>query len=479
MDKKPIMASVAIILSACANNATSPSMLDHVVVPKNWSSQSKQRAESELSVDQSLSGWLAMFDDPQLNALVNQALQDNPQLKAQQATLAIAEQKAIIAGVTRYPELNLSQGNSRKKLVNETSIQYQNSASINLQLSYELDLWGKLSAEQNQASLQYLAAKNSYRQQQLQLVTDICLSWFNVIEAQQLLSLYQARADNLANNLSMMQSSYRLGLKQALDVYLAQNNVSSALARVAEQQQLLVTRKRTLELLLGEYPLGTISSKSSLPVVTDDLPAGVPAQLLTRRADILASWYQLLAADAGVAIAHKQRFPRFALTTTAGDSSDELSHLLDGGALAWSVIGNITMPLFNGGRLAALEQQAKLALQEKEHQYLDKVYRAFADVENAINNQDALSEQFSHLLQAQENATQAEKLSFDQYQRGLVGYTTVLESQRRAFDAQTSVIQVKNKLLGNRISLHLALGDLPSAETEQQTQSEDSPSFSF
>lgn len=256
----------------------------------------------------------------------------------------------------------------------------------------------------------------------------------------------------------MIQSSYQLGLNDALDVYLTKNNVNQELARVAQQEQTVKLQSRTLELLLGDYPYAQKIAEQNLPFIDSDIELGLPAQLLARRSDIQASWFELMALDAGLAVAHKQRFPSFNLNASVSDNGTELSDLLDGGSLAWSLIGNITTPLFNAGRLESLEQQAKLTVQQKEQQYLQQVYQAFADVENSISERESLTKRYVYYGKAQENALAAEKLSFDQYLRGLVTYTTVLESQRRSFDAQTTVIQLTNQLLQNRIEIYSALG---------------------
>lgn len=125
--------------------------------------------------------------------------------------------------------------------------------------------------------------------------------------------------------------------------------------------------------------------------------------------------------------------------------------------------------MFDGGRLASLEEQARLAVQQQEQYYLNDLYQAFADVENYIANSKALKERYQHLTLAGQNALTAEKLSFDQYMRGLVSYTTVLESQRRAFDAQNSLIQLTNQMLQNRISLFVSLGGSPLSSSKDDS----------
>ena len=209
---------------------------------------------------------------------------------------------------------------------------------------------------------------------------------------------------------------------------------------------------------MAEYPDGAIETGDNLPMLTEPIPAGLPSELVSRRPDLQQAWYSLLAADVGLAIAHKQRFPRISLAASASDASNELSQLLDGSPPAWSLLGNLSQPIFNAGRLKAEEERARSQVVQAEKQYLELLYQAFSEVENTISRQTALREQYQATLEAEKHATSAFELAFEQYQRGLVTYTTVLESQRRAFDAQSSVIELRNQLLQNRINLYLALG---------------------
>ncbi|MGB1305571.1 TolC family protein, partial [Pseudoalteromonas marina] len=215
---------------------------------------------------------------------------------------------------------------------------------------------------------------------------------------------------------------------------------------------------RLLERLLGEYPKGAISASNDLPVINTEIPLGIPSELITRKPALLASWYELLATDASLAYAHKQRFPSLNLTASLSDSTDRVSDLFSPSSLAWSLLGSISAPIFEGERLQANEEIARLNTQKQEQQYLQTLYDAFGDVENAISQQQSLKAQYTSTLEAQKNALAAEQLSFEQYQSGLVTYTTVLDAQDRSFDAQSSLIQIKNQLIANRINLHVALG---------------------
>jgi multidrug efflux system outer membrane protein len=185
---------------------------------------------------------------------------------------------------------------------------------------------------------------------------------------------------------------------------------------------------------------------------------GMPAALLKRRADIQTAWLNLLAADADLAVAHKNRFPSLDLTGSVRDAASGLSRLVDGGNLAFSAAASLFQPLFQGGRLQSLEEQARVFVAQAEQRYLEVVFAAFAEVENELSRAVSLQDRYNAFLQAEANADAAMTLAFDQYQRGLVNFTTALESQRRAFDAQTTVVQLRNQLLQSRVALLLALG---------------------
>jgi outer membrane protein TolC len=170
-----------------------------------------------------------------------------------------------------------------------------------------------------------------------------------------------------------------------------------------------------------------------------------------------AKWLSLLATDAGLAYAHKQRFPSLSLTASLGSSSEELSELMSNG-IGWSLLGNITTPLFYAGELKANQEKARLATLQSEQAYLSALNSTFAQIENGLSKNRSLSLSFAANQASNINATLAEELSFEQYLKGLVSYTTVLEAQTRAFNAKSSMIQSKYQLIENRLQLHVALG---------------------
>ncbi len=455
----PLLSSL--FLLACSNTSQVDEKLKDLALPQNW-----QDSKHALAVKHN---WLSELDNLQVHQLVKKALATNHQFAMQAYSLEIAEQQVIISGSQLWPELDLAFRSGRNK--DNQSDSYSNSNSVNLNLSYEVDIWGKLSDADRRTNYNYLAQKATFEQYQQQLVVNVLTTWFRVIEAEKLLTLYRSRVENSQQNLAIIEAGYNSGLTAALDVYLTRNDLNNELTRVSEQETEKTKLIRQLERLIGEYPKGELLVNANLPLLTTDIPVGLPSELISRKPELKASWYQLLSQDAGLAYAHKQRFPSIVLSGSVGDSTADIGDLLSGSSLAWSLLGSISAPIFNAGRLKANEEKARIELKQGEQLYLDTLYNAFSDVENAITTEKNLKNSYDTMLAAQENAKIAATLSFEQYQSGLVSYTTVLDAQNRSFEAQSTLIKIKNQLIANRINLHLSLGGdftTPSLENKAQ-----------
>ena len=443
--------SAALLLAGCAVSAISPGVTERDL-PESWS--------GVVEYDAVRDGWLAELGDTELNDLVTVAMQQNYRLAQLAADVEAAKQAVIISGAARYPELSLALDASRRRTKNNQlgGTRTASNFELGMDLSWEIDVWGKLRDVERQASLKLLAAQARYTDARHKLAAGVARAWFNAVGANQLLALFRERLANLEVDLEIIERAYNQGLNSALDVYLARTNVDHERARVTQQAQLLVEDRVALQLLQGDFPDAGLEISQSLPVIDAPIPTGLPSELISRRPDLQQAWMNLLASDAAVAITHKQRFPRIALVATGNDISDEFGNLLNGSALVWSVLSNLTQPVFNKGRLKAQEEQARARVAQAENQYLERLYQAFSDVENAISRNRSLQARYQVTLASEKNAVAGLNLAFEQYQRGLVTYTTVLEAQRRAFDIQSGIINLRNQLLQNRIGLYLSLG---------------------
>jgi len=437
-------------LSACSQTAIAPET-ENPSIPADW-----VRGSEQGTVDLN---WLDDFSDSALTALVAEAVNSNYLINQERARLYQAEQTVIITRANRFPTLNVSFNASRRFSQLAAGINaLPESFSLSTDARWEVDLWGRLSKQQQSAQLALEAQRARVESAERSLAASTTTAYFNVAEAKQLLEVAERRLEIARESRDIVASGYRQGLNDALDLYLARNQAEREEASYAQQQQSYVEMVTALQLSLARYPDGRMTVDVELPVVNTPIPTGMPSELLTRRADVQESWLNLLAADADLAAAHKARFPSLSLVGNYGQTTRAFSTLLERENRVWSLASGIAQPIFDAGRLEALEEQARGRVQLAEQQYLDLLYRAFADVENAISRSNSLQQRYDSFLNAETNSRAALELALEQYQRGLVSYTTVLESQRQAFDAEATVVQLRNQLLQNRINLFLSLG---------------------
>ena len=416
--------------------------------------------------------WLSQFNSEELNALVASALRDNYSLQQSRAQVREAAYGVRVAGAALWPALSFGANGRRNRTVSDAvfSSNTTDTYALALNLNWQLDFWGALRDSQRAAQLGFASELANYVDAEQSLASQVASRYFAAVEAAQLEAMLKVRLESLRESLDIVEGGYLGGLNSALDVYLAQNSVAQEEGNLAAQKQRTLQARAELELLLADYPAGRIETAQRLPVLMDSVPVELPGTLLTRRPDLQASWLNVLASNAQVAVAHKQRFPTITLASSLSDNeaSFNTNDLLDGGPLGWSLAGSLVQPLFQGGRLLANEQQARQRFEQTEAAYLNTVFAALAEVENGISQEQALSAQLVAAQQAKENAEAALELSFEQYRAGLVTYTTVLESQRRAFDAQTAQIRLAAGSVQNRISLNRALGGTFDDQSDQR-----------
>lgn len=410
------------------------------------------------------------FETSVIDELYQLALSNNQSIQQQALQVRIAEQQLTVQSADLLPSLAFTSGATRAK--NTAPTNYNSNVELGVNLTYELDLWGKLDAQAQQASFAYLQAQAEFEQVRQQLLADVTNAWVLVIQNQALSELYTRRVEVAQQNLATIETGYKQGLNEALDVYLTRNDLQSERARLAQQRAVTQQAKRNLQRLLGDYPSGQLIVEHTLPNLTPLTDAGIPSDLMTQKPSIQSAWYQLLGANAAVAIAHKQRYPSLTLTARTSASDDSLADVISTSSLAWSLAGNLTAPLFNAGRLAANEESARLSAEQRELAYINVLLDSFNAVENALEQEQALQQQYQATLAAKENAEIAEKLSFEQYRSGLVTYTTVLAAQTRAYEARSSLITLHSQRLQNRVNLYLALGRTPFA---QNSLNQDAP----
>ena len=438
-----------------------------VEVPTQWTAAGSSQAEShggEIS-------WWRQFDDHELDRLVLTALDNNRDLIAASARVDAAVAQARIAGAGLRPQIDVGASGARR---NQNFIGFpipgrdqevlsvtSSSFGASLNISWELDLWGRLRAQRDAASSRSQATRADYDGARLSLTGQVAKGWFAAVEAQQQLDLAVATLESRRRSRERIERRYRSGTRPALDLRFAISNQAAAQANLASRQRQLDLSVRQLQLLLSRYPDGFLSSiveGVELCEPPPRVPAGLPSELVARRPDLIATENRLAAAGLDVTQARANLYPRFSLTGSGGTLSADVQDLLDDNFSVWSLAANILQPVFQGGRLRAGIDLSEARLREVGETYAQQILRAFGEVEAALAAEAFLADRELALDEAARQSAAAERLANDRYEYGLDGYLAVLEAQRNAFLAQSEWISARRQRLDNRVDLNLALG---------------------
>ncbi len=458
---------VGLLLGSCASpRAEAPDLPRRVEelalpVPESWSEG--RGVAGEVSAEP----FWTPFGEAALDALIQEALQHNRDLAASAARLAAAAARSAVARSVRWPSLDANLGASRTKNVfvglpipgsdGPLSAQF-NRFDVGLQATWELDLWGRLAASAASADAALAASAAELSAARLAVAAEVSRAWFQAREAALQVALATRTTETYRDTLKVIEDRFAAGLVGALDVRLARANVASSEASRTAAERLAASAARRIELVLGRYPAGEIETPGPFAELPPPVPAGLPVELLGRRPDLAALERQLVAAEAAVRERKADRWPRLALTGSAGRTSDEVEDLLDGDFTIWALASSLTAPLFDAGRRAAAVDEAEANVIAAGQAFAGGVLTAFAEVENALDAEVRLREGLGHLTTAVEEAREALALADAQYREGLIGIELVLDAQRRLLIAESASLGTQRELFVNRVDLVVALG---------------------
>jgi outer membrane protein, multidrug efflux system len=454
-----------------------------------------------------VTGWLDDFDSRQLKAVVLEAAQRNPDLQALAARLRAAKGRAVLAGADRFPSVSGALDARRAERFETKEVPQQPTATgtagatnttttqtattqtiqikeftdqleLGLNLSWEIDLWGRLRNRARAGYADYQAVEADFESARLSLAANTAKSWLNVTESERLFELAEKTVASFGETLKSVESTYDRGINDvtAVELALSRSNVASARSNLEARKRERDAAKRSLETLLGYYPRASIESSTELPKLKRSIPVGLPSELLVRRPDIRAVERRYAAAIERVAESRKALLPAVRLTGSTGTSSADFAKLFNRDLLLSTIAGSLSQAIFEGGRLRENVAISKAEQDELAHDYTSAALGAFREVETALAAEQYLEAQAEALREASKEAVFAEDRALSRFQSGLVTFITLLESQRRAFDSRSALIRVENQRLQNRIDLYLALGgDFDTAAPLPSTVSNANP----
>jgi len=445
---------------ACASAPKTRHPAIKVEIPQQWAAGTTAPG----AVD---SLWWSDFGDARLDSLVAEALQNNFDLQTAATRVDAAVAQARIIGAPLSPQLGMDFNASRRKQIfvgfpipgaKGVLSSISNSFGVSLDVSWELDLWGRLRADKAAALADAQAAYADLSAAHLSLAAQTAKAWFAAIEARHQVDLAEATVENFRHSYDQVRARYDRGLRPSLDLRLSLSNLATAEDLLYQRRLQFENVQRQLEVLLGRYPAAALTISDELPAMPEPVPAGLPLEIVARRPDLVAMERRLAASGARVAQARRALYPRISLTSSTGTLSNEIKDLLNGDFLVWSVLGNLLQPLFQGGRLRAGVALARAQSEQALAAYAQSLLNAFAEIESALAAERYLAGRQQALETATEQALAARQLADERYQRGLAELITVLESQRRAFESESQLMAVRRQRLEARVDLYLALG---------------------
>ena len=404
--------------------------------------------------------WWRTFESPTLDRLIEAALNDNFSLHKAWARLRQAGARAVQAGADRYASLTAGADTDfgKQRISNGvTSTNTIRDLSMGLVGSYELDLWGRIRSEHQAALLEVSASREDLNTAAISVAAEVATRWVNIISQGLQKRLLEKQLQINQTYLELVELRFRKAMVSALDIYQQRQVVENIRAQIP-----LVEKRR--QLLLNELAVLTGKpSMTDLEIQDDDLPSpppipstGLPAQLLTRRPDVVAAGLRLQATDWQIAAARANRLPAVSLSATARYGPAEIDDLFDNWLL--NLAGNLTAPILDGGRREAEVDRTQAVAQENLSAYREAVYTAFREVEDALISE---VKQHEHVqaLQREIQASQSALIEArERYRKGLNDYLPVLTQLLVVQSRERDLIVQQTELLLARIDLHRALG---------------------
>ena len=400
--------------------------------------------------------WWESFHDAELNQLVSAGLEQNYSLQAAWARLARSRAVWRQTGADKYPDLNLSLSKSRKWREDVTADLW----SAGLSTEYELDFWGRISALDEQSRLTALASEAAVRTQANTVAGQIALNWYGLLMQQENLQLLQTQQQRLEAALQVVRGRFQRGQVAISDVWqqeqlLESVNTSIISARAdyaAYQQQLALWSGNSAWFALDQA--GPALRGQSLPALGEAVTQ-VDLQAVALRPDVEQAWLSVQAANAGLAAAVANRYPRFTLSASYSGEDEDLGQVMDN----WvgNLAGALVFPLIDGGNRRAVVAQNKAAVEEQLASYQQTLLDAAQEVQQALITEQQSADSLLSIGRRLELARQTESFQNNRYRKGVGDFLSLLNAQQDVISLEQQVLSARWSRIQNRIQLFRAV----------------------
>lgn len=447
---------LALLLQGCAHRAPVASESPGAALPVAWNAP-LPAGVAVLPQADDLARWWERFGDPQLSALVAQALQAHPSALSAQAALRQARAQARVQAAGMLPDVSLSGSAQRSRSGGQTG----NSFQVGLDAGWEPDLFGRLDAGVQASEADARAAQASLEQVHVSLSAEVALQYISLRSLQQRLAIAQRNLETQQQTLQITDWRVQAGLATSLVAEQARAAAEQTAAQVPQLQASLAQARHALAVLTGQAPAAldaALAAPQAVPQPSQALALDIPADTLRQRPDVRVAQERVQAALARVSQADAARYPSLRLSGSLGLRALTLGAMGDSASLVHSLLGSVAVPLFDGGATQAQVQVQQAALEQARQAYQLAVLTALKEVEDALVALQGEAARLAHLQQATQAAGNAALLAQQRYASGLIDFASVLETQRTQLATQDALATSQANLGSNHVRLFKALG---------------------
>jgi len=467
MKQTILLAGTAMLLLSGCINLQPDYKRPELAAPKSWPTGAAYRPAAYDPKKPAIAdmGWDQFFSDAKLRKLIDIGIANNRDLRIAMLDVVKARAQYRVQRAEQLPTVNLEGQGDVQRIPRRTSqtdsayTSHQYTADVGVS-AYELDLFGRIQSLKDQALEDFFATEEAQRSSQITLVAEIASAYVTLAADMERLKLAQDTLASQQQSYDLTKRSFEIGNSSELDVRQAQTSVDTARVDIATFTADIAQDQNALALLLGTSVPSDLLPAQSLGTVTalQDIPAGIPSDVLQRRPDILQAEHTLKGANANIGAARAAFFPKITLTATSGRASDALATLFKAGTGAWSFAPDIILPIFDWGENQANLDAAKADRDIDIAQYDKAIQTAFEEVANALADYGTIDDKVAAQQSLVEATSESYRLSDARYRKGVENYLNVLDSQRSMYSAQQDLITIRLDKQTNLVTLYKVLG---------------------
>jgi len=457
-------------------------------IPANWSGGHRSGAV--------VPGWIRSFRDPELTRLVEEAIVRNPDLKAAAARVEASRYAVRVAASSLYPRIAMKalgerQGQELHGDIGEginppdlgpPGVENPGGSSLDTSTdsssqrwvyglaagaAWEADVWGRIRSKKAAAQSESGALEADYEFARQSLAAAVARAYFSTIEAAQQEANAQETLNLYQEYVKLTEDRKKQGFASDFDLAQINSRTAGAQDALYAAQAARAQTIRAIEVVTSHYPAGRLDARHSFPAQPGPVPAGLPAQILERRPDLIAAERRFAAAFHRVNEARTARLPRMVISATGGIGSAQLNGVGVLDAVLWSFAAGITQPIFFGGELKAIQDIRTAEQKAAAYSYTGTALRAFEDVEDALAGDYYLRKREGALSTAVSSSSDAVKFGRQQFEQGQIDMFIILRLSGENLASKVQLTQIRASRLRERVNLHLALGGDFSGPTDK------------